>query len=69
MDMKKLLMIAGAALVLASCSNALDGEAKTDTTSMPVDTNLNRTTTNNHNTPEGTIVGDSTGRDSIFSQQ
>jgi hypothetical protein len=36
--MKRIFYLAGMVVALMSCSNATDGNAKTDTTTMPVDT-------------------------------
>ena len=36
--MKRIIYTAGVVIALASCGDALDGNAKTDTTSMPIDT-------------------------------
>ncbi len=64
--MKRLLLIGCMAAGLCSCSGAADGDAKTDTTAMPPDTNMNKTEVNHLNTSEGTTTehpqkpGDST---------
>jgi hypothetical protein len=55
--MKRLLFIAGVGLTLASCSNATDGSAATDTTTMPVDT----VAQNNAGMDTGTTINTNTG--------
>ena len=52
---------------MAGCGGANDGDPKTDTTTMPVDTNLNKTQVNHINRSEGTIIADSANsKDSTF---
>jgi hypothetical protein len=54
------ILIAGCLVALMSCGGANDGDAKTDTTSMPVDTNLMKNESNHINRRDGTII-DSAG--------
>jgi len=64
--MKKFLIILSIA-IMAGCGGANDGDPKTDTTTMPVDTNLNKTQVNHINRSEGTIIADSANsKDSTF---
>ena len=55
--MKRLLFIAGIGFIIASCGNATDGSAKTDTTSMPIDT----VAQNNAGLDTGTTINTNTG--------
>ena len=66
--MKSYLMIVSLVVCLCSCGGASDGNPNTDTTTMPVDTNLNSDTSNHVNTSAGTKVADSTGRDTMYKQ-
>ncbi len=60
--MKKILFFAFVSISLFSCGGANDGDASTDTTTMPVDTSVQNTistdTAGYINTPEGKIVVD-----------
>jgi hypothetical protein len=67
--MKKILVACSLAILVCSCGGATDGDAKTDTTTMPVDTALYKTNANTTNKPTGTTIADSTGRDSTFTDQ
>lgn len=55
--MKRIVYTAGVVIALASCGNATDGDASTDTTTMPVDTvaqnNAGRDTATTINTNTG----------------
>jgi hypothetical protein len=55
--MKRILYTAGFVATLMSCSNATDGDATTDTTTMPVDT----AAVNNAGMDTGTNVNTNTG--------
>ena len=65
--MKHAIHVLISAAILQGCGGANDGDARTDTTTMPVDTNLNKTDVNHVNSAEGTTVADSTKKDSSFS--
>ena len=64
--MKRLLFIAGIGLIVASCGGATDGNANTDTTTMPIDTvaqnNAGMDTSNTINTNTGAYSTDTTNR-------
>jgi len=65
--MKKIMMLFSTAIIF-SCGGANDGDARTDTTSMPIDTNLTKNEVNHSNSSVGTTIADSTNRkDSVFS--
>jgi hypothetical protein len=61
--MKKILIFALSSIFLFSCGGANDGNANTDTTSMPVDTSVQNTistdTAGYINTPTGKVSLDS----------
>jgi hypothetical protein len=60
--MKK-LAIASIVILVMSCNNgANDGNAATDTTTMPRDTNLNRDTSNHINRADGVRMMDSNSK-------
>ena len=63
--MKKILFFAFISISIFSCGGANDGDATTDTTTMPVDTSVQNTTSTDTagyiNTPEGKIVVDTNG--------
>ncbi len=60
--MKKILISAVISITLLSCGGANDGNANTDTTTMPVDTSVQNTTSTDTagyvNTPTGKIPRD-----------
>ena len=60
--MKKILILTLISISLLSCGGANDGDASTDTTTMPVDTSVQNTTSTDTagyiNTPEGKIAID-----------
>ena len=58
--MKRILYVSGFAIVLVSCSNATDGSAQTDTTTMPVDTVMQ----NNAGMDTSTTINSNTGSQS-----
>jgi hypothetical protein len=68
-DMKQIAGILMLTMSLWSCSGANDGSAATDTTTMPVDTNVYKTQTNTTNRADGTIVVDSVTKDSVHVKQ
>ena len=55
--MKRIFYTAGVVIALMSCGNATDGDAKTDTTTMPVDTAAQ----NNAGMDTGTNINTNTG--------
>jgi hypothetical protein len=57
--MKKLAIVAIVVLLMGCSNGANDGKAGTDTTRMPVDTNLNRDTSNHINRADGVRMLDS----------
>ncbi|HVE60527.1 MAG TPA: hypothetical protein VNA26_01820 [Chitinophagaceae bacterium] len=61
--MKKVLLLALISIALFSCGGASDGDATTDTTTMPVDTSVQNTistdTAGYVNTPSGKVSLDS----------
>lgn len=57
--MKKIIAAMSLAVLLAGCGGAGDGSATTDTTTMPVDTSINKTETHNTNRADGTIIDSS----------
>ncbi|MBA2744937.1 MAG: hypothetical protein H0U44_01810 [Flavisolibacter sp.] len=63
--MKKLFIVFVVGIVVSSCGGALDGDAATDTTQMPIDTNINNPTVDHINRADGTILRDTLGRDSL----
>ena len=67
--MKKAWILASTAAILWSCGGAGDGDAKTDTTTMPVDTNVYHSDTNHINSAEGPRKADSTGKDTVLLPQ
>ena len=56
-------------LLILSCGGANDGDAATDTTHMPVDTNLNNSNVDHINRADGTILTDTTGQDTLRNRQ
>lgn len=54
--------------MLAGCGGANDGDAATDTTSTPLDTNIHSNTSDHINRADGTISVDSAGKDSVRKQ-
>ena len=62
-------MILSTAAFMWSCGGAGDGDARTDTTSMPVDTNVYKTDNDHLNSAEGTRKTDSTGKDTVLLPQ
>jgi hypothetical protein len=67
--MKRILLVAGTAMVIASCGGANDGDATTDTTSMPIDTALmnNNPNASNINTNTGSYPQDSSAQSDVRS--
>jgi hypothetical protein len=63
--MKKMLALISWTVLAVGCSGALDGDAKTDTTSMPADPNINKTTVDHVNENYGVLPADSTKIDSV----
>lgn len=60
--MKHLILAAGLAFSLLSCSDARDGDPKTTETNLPADTNVNKTDVDHINTNYGTVSKDSNKR-------
>jgi len=60
--MKKLLSILILTIAMYGCSGAGDGNPNTDTTTMPVDTNVYNSQSNHVNTSAGTKVADSANK-------
>ena len=67
--MKRILFAAGTAILIASCGGANDGDATTDTTSMPIDTGMmnNNPNTSNINTNTGSYPQDSSAQSDVRS--
>jgi hypothetical protein len=65
--MKLMMMFIMAGFIFSSCGGANDGNAATDTTTVPLDTNRNANTSNHINRADGTKVADSTGTDTLHS--
>ena len=63
--MKKIMMVLMAAAIVSCNNGANDGDPTTDTTNMPVDSNLNNTSSDHINRSDGTVLKDSANRDSI----
>lgn len=59
MIMKKVFILFLSSAFLLSCGGANDGDATTDTTNMPVDTNVGKSTTNTINSKTGSYTTDS----------
>jgi hypothetical protein len=59
--MKKLFVMFFSAVALISCSNATDGDAKTDTTTMPIDTGGLNDTSNHVNSNTSGYPTDTAG--------
>jgi len=55
-------------VVLWSCGNAADGDAATDTTSMPVDTALMGDSVRHLNRADGSVMADTSLRDTMRPQ-
>jgi hypothetical protein len=64
-NMKNLLAGLCFSFILFSCGGALDGDATTDTTTMPIDTNINNPNASHYNRADGPVIDTSLVRDTI----
>ena len=65
----KLMILVLSTEILASCGGAADGDAATDTTSMPVDTAHMSDSIDHINRADGTVPVDTTLGDTLLPQR